>query len=182
MYEANIKLGILLTFMFLESMFIASAYVIVKNNCIDSKIRSILIFNILSLIIVPCLIYFLEYPLIPRTIDDKTMYELIIKDGISVIFKQSNDFMSLLYQVIGLLFLLFFLFSTILGCLHTLSMLNLSIDGNKFWTWIYKKTYIWCKSSFRYIVTNIIFVVLSFLMISGLLLELVLRNANYPSF
>lgn len=182
MYEANIKLGILLIFMFLESMFIASAYVIVKNNCIDSKIRSILIFNILSLIIVPCLIYFLEYPLIPRTIDDKAMYEFIIKDGISVIFTQTNNFMSILYQVVGLLFLLFFLLSTILGCLHTLSMLNLSIDGNGFWRWIYKKTYIWCKSSFRYIITNIILLVLSFLMISGLLLEFVLSNASYTNF
>ena len=68
-----------------------------------------------------------------------------------------------------------FMIFTLIGLMHVLSMINLTLKSRwgKIWSLIYSKTIVFCNSVTFYMSFGIFLLVLSFLLVSGILAMLV---------
>ena len=170
-YEKQISSIILCTFVFLETTFLTIAYVIVKKYHVDRSIRSIMLFNIIATAGVPILLYLLKNPITEQAVNKQEILRQAEMSGILMLLSDVDIFGFLLYQAIGVIFLVGFMAFTLIGLIHILSMLNLTLNKrlSKMWGWIFKITFGFCKSVAFYIFFGSFLLVVSFLFVSGVL-------------
>jgi hypothetical protein len=89
----------------LEAISWVAAYLIIKRNIVDRKIKGMLLFNILSAIYIPVIIYWLENPVIVTNINKTEILMQMRQEGaISILLEPENlD----LYSIKRLVFLLY---------------------------------------------------------------------------
>lgn len=152
-YEKQISTVILCTFVFLETAFLTTAYVIVKKYYVDKSIKSIMLFNIIATTGVPILLYLLKNPMKEQAVNKQEILRQAEMSGILTLFSDANIFGFLLYQAIGVIILVGFMAFTLIGLIHILSMLNLTLKNRfgKMWGWIFRKTSSFCKSVAVYV-------------------------------
>lgn len=174
-YEKEISTVILCTFVFLETTFLTTAYVTVKKYYVDKSIKIILLFNILATIGVPILLYFVKNPITGLVINKQEILRQVERTGIFSLLLDVDIFGVLLYQAIGVILLVGFLTFTMIGLMHVLSMINLTLSNRfgKMWSWIFRKTLGYCKSVKFYMFFCSFLLVLSFLFVSGVLSMLI---------
>ncbi len=170
-YEKEISTVILCTFVFLETTFLTTAYVIVKKYYVDKSIKIILLFNVLATIGVPILLYLEKNPITGLIVNKQEILQRAERNGIFSLLQDVDIFGFLLYQAIGILILAGFLIFTMIGLMHVLSMINLTLKNRfgKVWSWIFRKTLGFCKSTKFYMFFGFFLLVLSFLFVSGVL-------------
>lgn len=173
-YEKEISTVILCTFVFLETTFLTTAYVIVKKYYVDKSIKLILLFNIFATIGVPILLYLEKNPVTGLVVNkQEILYQA--EGNVFSLLRDVDIFGFLLYQAIGVIIMGGFLAFTMIGLMHVLSMINLTLK-NRFgqvWSWIFRKTLGFCKSVKFYMFVGIFLLVLSFLFVSGALSTLI---------
>lgn len=176
-YEKQISTVILCTFVFLETAFLTTAYVIVKKYYVDKSIKSIMLFNIIATTGVPILLYLLKNPMAEQAVNKQEILRQAEMSGILTLLSDANIFGFLLYQAIGVIILVGFMAFTLIGLIHILSMLNLTLKNRfgKMWGWIFRKTFGFCKSVAFYIFFGSFLLVISFLFVSGVLSMLITR-------
>ena len=176
-YEKQISTVILCTFVFLETAFLTTAYVIVKKYYVDKSIKSIMLFNIIATTGVPILLYLLKNPMTEQAVNKQEILRQAEMSGILTLLSDANIFGFLLYQAIGVIILVGFMAFTLIGLIHILSMLNLTLKNRfgKMWGWIFRKTFGFCKSVAFYIFWGSFLLVISFLFVSGVLSMLITR-------
>lgn len=176
-YEKQISTVILCTFVFLETAFLTTAYVIVKKYYVDKSIKSIMLFNIIATTGVPILLYLLKNPMTEQAVNKQEILRQAEMSGILTLLSDVNIFGFLLYQAIGVIILVGFMAFTLIGLIHILSMLNLTLKNRfgKMWGWIFRKTFGFCKSVAFYIFFGSFLLVISFLFVSGVLAMLITR-------
>lgn len=177
-YKKVIIIGLLIAAMFLETMSLTAAYVNIKKGIrFDKKMQSVLLYNLVSVMLIPFLLYFSEYPIVGVGIDKNAIYEMMVREGIMSVIKNMNIFFFLLYQVIGLIIVIIYIAHTFLGELHIWSMINLYMQtkGEKIWNFFYSKTYTKCRNNLYYIMIGSLWLILSFLMISGFLISWIMK-------
>ncbi len=174
-YEKEISAVVLCTFVFLETAFLTTASVIVKGYYVDKSIKIILLFNILATIGVPVLLYLEKNPIIGLIVNKQEILQLTERNGIISLLQDMDIFGFLLYQTIGMIILAGFLTFTMIGLMHVLSMINLTLNNrfDRVWSWIFKKTLGFCKSVKFYMFFGSLLLVLSFLFVSGVLAMIV---------
>ena len=170
-YEKEISAVILCTFVFLETTFLTTAYVIVKKYYVDKSIKLILLFNIFATIGVPILLYLEKNPITSLVVNKQELLHQAERNGMFFLLRDVDTFGFLLYQAIGIIIMVGFLSFTMLGLMHVLSMINLALRNRfgKVWNWIFRKTLGFCKSVKFYIFFGSFLLVLSFLFVSGIL-------------
>lgn len=170
-YERQINLFTLCTFIFLETTFITTAAITLKKYSIDKSIKHILLFNIVATICVPIILYFEQNPILGQMFNKKEILGKIETSGIFTLLFDSYTFAFLLYQIIGLVILMAFMTFTLFGLMHVLSMINLALKNrfSKMWSWIFRKTLVFCESFKLYMIIGISLLVLSVLFVSGIL-------------
>lgn len=174
-YEKEISTVILCTFVFLETAFLTTAYVIVKKYYVEQSIKLILLFNIFAAIGVPILLYLEKNPITGLVVNKQELLHQAERNGMFSLLRDVDTFGFLLYQVIGVTIIVGFLSFTMIGLMHVLSIINLTI-GDRFgevWSWIFRKTLGFCKSVKVYIFFGSFLLVLSFLFVSGILSMLI---------
>lgn len=176
-FESQISLIILIMTVLLESTFLTTAYMVTKKYYIDASIKSILLFNIFSTVCSPILLYLMKKPLMGQFVNKGEILNTINNEGIISLLFNVNAYGFLLYQALGVLILFGFMFFTMIGTLHILSMVNLTLQNRliKVWRWLYKKTLGFCNSVGFYIGFGGLLLVMSFLFVSGILAELLNR-------
>lgn len=176
-YEKQISTVILCTFVFLETAFLTTAYVIVKKYYVDKSIKSIMLFNIIATTGVPILLYLLKNPMTEQAVNKQEILRQAEMSGILTLLSDVNIFSFLLYQAIGVIILVGFMAFILIGLIHILSMLNLTLKNRfgKMWGWIFRKTFGFCKSVAFYIFFGSFLLVISFLFVSGVLAMLITR-------
>lgn len=174
-YEKLISTVIVCTFVFLETTFLTTAYLTVKKYYVDKSIKIILLFNIFATIGVPILLYLMKNPITELIINKEKLLLQAEKSGIFSLLFDVDIFAFLLYQAIGVIILMGFLAFTMIGLMHVLSMINLTLKNRfrKMWSWIFRKTLGFCKSVKFYIFLGSFLLVLSFLFVSGILSMLI---------
>lgn len=175
-YEKEIGTVILCTFVFLETAFLTTAYVIVKKYYVEQSIKRILLFNIFAAIGVPILLYLEKNPITGLVVNKQELLYQAERNGIFSLLRDVDTFGFLLYQVIGVTIIVGFLSFTMIGLMHVLSIINLTLR-NRFgevWSWIFRKTLGFCKSVKSYIFFGSFLLVLSFLFVSGILSMLII--------
>ena len=97
------------------------------------------------------------------------------RNGMFSLLRDVDTFGFLLYQAIGVIIMAGFLSFTMIGLMHVLSMINLTLRKRfgKVWSWIFRKTLGFCKSVKFYISFGSFLLVLSFLFVSGVLSMLI---------
>lgn len=175
-YEKEISKVILCAFVFLETTFLTTSYVIVKKYYVDKSIKIILLFNILATIGVPILLYLEKNPITGIVVNKQEILYYAERNGIFSLLLDLDTFGFLLYQAIGIIILVGFLTFTMIGLMHVLSMINLTLNNRfgKTWSWIFRKTLGFCKSVKFYMFFGSLLLVLSFLLVSGVLLMLII--------
>lgn len=170
-YEKEISTVILCTFVFLETTFLVITYVVVKKYYVDRSIKLILLFNIFATIGVPILLYLEKNPITALVVDKQELLHQAETNGIGSLIIDADTFGFLLYQAIGVIIMIGFLSFTMIGLMHVLSMINLTLRNRfwKVWSWIFRKTLGCCKSVKFYIFFGSFLLVLSFLFVSGIL-------------
>lgn len=174
-YEKEISTVILCTFVFLETTFLTTAYVIVKKYYIDKSIKIILLFNIFATIGVPILLYLEKNPITSLVVNKQEILHQAERNGMFSLLRDVDIFGFLLYQAIGVIIMVGFLSFTMIGLMHLLSMINLTLKNRfgKVWSWIYRKTLGFCKSVKFYMFVGFFLLILSFLFVSGVLSTLI---------
>lgn len=170
-YDKQISAIILCTFVFLEVTFLTTAYITVKNHYVDKSIKVILLFNVLAAIGVPILLYFEQNPITVRTWNKQEILHQVETSGMFALLSDGELFGFLLYQAVGVIILVGFMIFTLIGLMHVLSMVNLTLKNgmDKVWSWVFKKSFAFCKSVKFYMFFGIFLLVLSFLFVSGVL-------------
>ena len=151
-----------------------TAYVIVKKYYVDKSIKLILLFNIFATICVPILLYLEKNPVTGLVVNKQEILYQAERNVFSLL-RDVDIFGFLLYQAIGVIIMGGFLAFTMIGLMHVLSMINLTLK-NRFgqvWSWIFRKTLGFCKSVKFYMFVGIFLLVLSFLFVSGALSTLI---------
>lgn len=174
-YEKKISAVILCTFVFLETTFLTTAYVIVKKYYVDKPIKLILLFNILATIGVPILLYLEKNPITGIVVNKQELLHQAEINGFFSLLEDVETFKFLLYQTIGVIIMVVFLFFTMIGLMNVLSTINLTLKNRfgKVWSWIFRKTLRFCKSVKFYIFFGSLLLVISFLFVSGILSMLI---------
>ena len=174
-YEKKISAVILCTFVFLETTFLTTAYVIVKKYYVDKPIKLILLFNILATIGVPILLYLEKNPITGIVVNKQELLHQAEINGFFSLLEDVETFKFLLYQTIGVIIMAVFLFFTMIGLMNVLSTINLTLKNRfgKVWSWIFRKTLRFCKSVKFYIFFGSLLLVISFLFVSGILSMLI---------
>lgn len=176
-YEKQISVVILCTFVFLETACLITAYVMVKKYYVDKSIKSILLFNILTTICVPILIYLVKKPIMGPLINKQDILCQAEMSGSISLLSDVEVFVFLLYQAFGVIVLVGFMAFTFIGLMHVLSMINLTLKKRfgKMWSWIFWKTLGFCKSVAFYMFFGSFLLVISFLLVSGVLSMLITK-------
>lgn len=174
-YEKEISTVILCTFVFLETTFLTTSCVIMKKYYVDKSIKIILLFNILATIGVPILLYLEKNPITDLVVNKQEILHQAERNGFFSLLRDVDIFGFLLYQAIGVIILVGFLTFTMIGLMHVLSMINLTLKNRfgKVWSWIFRKTLGFCKSVKYYMFFGSFLLVLSFLFVSGVLSMLI---------
>lgn len=96
-------------------------------------------------------------------------------NGFFSLLEDVETFKFLLYQTIGVIIMVVFLFFTMIGLMNVLSTINLTLKNRfgKVWSWIFRKTLRFCKSVKFYIFFGSLLLVISFLFVSGILSMLI---------
>lgn len=174
-YENEISKVILCTFVFLETTFLTTTCVMVKKYYVDKSIKLILLFNIFATICVPILLYLEKNPITGIVVNKQELLHQAERNGMFSLLRDVDTFGFLLYQAIGVIVMVGFLSLTMIGLMHVLSMINLTLRNRfgKVWSWIFRKTLGFCKSVKFYIFFGAFLLVLSFLFVSGILSMLI---------
>ena len=174
-YEKEISTVILCTFVFFETTFLVTAFITVKKYYADKSIKLILLFNIFATICVPVLLYLERNPIMGIIVNKQEILHQAERNGIFYLLRDAEKFGFLLYQVIGIIVLVVFLVFTMIGLMHVLSMINLTLGKSfkKVWSWIYRKTIFFCESVKFYMFVGAFLLVVSFLFVSGALSMLI---------
>ena len=170
-YEKQISAVILCTFVFLETAFLTTAYITVKKYYVDKPIKSIMLFNILATTGVPILLYLVKNPIAWQEVNKQEILHQAEMSGSISMLSDVDVFGFLLYQAVGVIILVGFMIYTLIGLMHVLSMINLTLNKRfgKMWRWIFKKTLRFCKSVAFYMLFGSLLLVMSFLFVSGVL-------------
>lgn len=173
-FESQISNVVLIMTVLLESTFLTISYVVTKKNYIDKSIRSILIFNVFATACLPVLLYLMKKPFINLSVNKEMILNTISNDGVFSLLFDVKAYGFLLYQAIGVIILFGFMLFTLIGTVHILSMINLALENRltKVWRWLYKKTLKFCNSVGFYIGFGILLLVMSFLLVSGILVSI----------
>lgn len=174
-YERQISAVVLCAFVFIETAFLTTAFVTVKKYYVDRAIKSILLFNIFATTGVPILLYFVNNPIVGMAVNKQEVLHQAEKSGILSLLFDVHVFGFLLYQAVGVIFLVGFMAYTLVGLMHVLSMINLTLKKRfgKMWAWIFRKTLGFCKSPVFYIFFGSFLLIVSFLFVSGVLSMLI---------
>ncbi|MDD3140181.1 MAG: hypothetical protein PHX08_14565 [Lachnospiraceae bacterium] len=170
-FETQISMILLSMTVFLESTFITIFYFVTKNYYIDKSLKTILRFNIFATFCSPLLLYLMKNPITNLTINKNYILNQINSEGVFSLLKDVDIYGFLLYQAFGVVFLFGFMFFTLIGTMHILAMVNLTLDNRlkNIWKRLYVITLNYCKSLYFYIGFGMFLLVLSFIFVSGLM-------------
>ena len=124
---------------------------------------------------VPILLYLVKYPIMGQVVNKQEILRQAEMSGIFSLLSDVDIFGFLLYQALGVIILVGFMTFTLIGLMHVLSMINLTLKKRfgKMWSWIFRKTLGFCQSVAFYMFFGSFLLVLSFLFVSGVLSMLI---------
>lgn len=107
-----------------------------------------MLFNIFATIGLPTLAYLEKNPIKGLIVNKQKLLHQVEKNGMFSLLWDMDTFGFLLYQAIGVIIMVGFLSFTVIGLMHVLSMINLTLRNRfgKVWSWIFRKTLRFCKS------------------------------------
>lgn len=173
-YEHRIVVIMNIINAFLSTMLFTTTYITIRKYKVDAAIKSILIFNLVGTVCSFLLLYFVENPIMYSDIDKQYILTQIIENGVFWILTEAQVFGFILYQFIGMLIIFAFMVYILMGTIHVLSTINLTLQNKftKVWKFLFKMTFCLCKSIKVYICIGSVLLCVGFLYVSGVLAKI----------
>lgn len=145
-----------------------------KGMKFKKELNLVLIINTLALVIVPCIINLTTKASEKQGID---IAKLKLEAELGNMFGSADlyDILFLMYQISGLVCVIIYLLCILISNLYLISVININLNSkwNRMWSFIYAKTYRLVSKPITIIVLEIIFLIISYLLVSGVAWNLI---------
>ena len=139
-----------------------------KGMKFKKELNLVLIINTLALVIVPCIINLTTKASEKQGID---IAKLKQEAELGNMFGSADlyDILFLMYQILGLVCAIIYLLCILISNLYLISLININLNSklNRMWSFIYAKTYRLVSKPITIIVLEITFLIISYLLVSG---------------
>ena len=147
-----------------------------RGMTFKKPLNLVLIFNILALVIVPWIVNLTIKTSKENGIDIKKIkqeVELGKGFGSADIF----DIFFLMYQIIGLFFVIIYMFCTLISNLYLISLININLNSKwgRMWSFINEKTYRLMSKPIAIVVIEAVCLIIGYLFVSGVFLNLITK-------
>ena len=179
-YESQITIGIIVFFIVLESFCLTTAYLTYKKYAMSIDTKKRVLFNLIGASIAVIGLLLQRHPICGAEVDKAECLEILQNHGIAGMLLGGEDYLYLVAQAAGLVFLVLYMLQILKGALHILALINLALGkrAKKLWMCIWKFTDKDCGRAAKYYKVCIIFMFISFCLVSGLFIEFVLNISN----
>lgn len=145
-----------------------------KGMKFKKELNLVLIINTLALVIVPCIINLTTKASEKQGID---IAKLKQEAELGNMFGSADlyDILFLMYQILGLVCAIIYLLCILISNLYLISLININLNSklNRMWSFIYAKTYRLVSKPITIIVLEITFLIISYLLVSGVAWNLI---------
>lgn len=150
-------------------------YCIRKGMRFRKDLNVLLVHNIFALIAVPFLIFQTNKGSEKWGIDMEVLRQQVIQTGKLPIFEDSFDFFFLGYQILGLAFIVLYMLFVLISNIYLVALININLNSRlrKMWLFLNRKTYRIATNTKMTILISAVFLILSYLMVSGIILDLI---------
>lgn len=171
-YRWHIRLGIVAISLIIELITVLIYYKGKKNHILyDKNLKEIAIFNMISIIMIPILIGVISSPIYNNRIDFTILEQEIVTKGVLQAYFDCSFGKYAIFQVVGLLFVGFFLIYIVISDLYIIAVLNIVMEkkGQWFWRWLLRRTCGKSKDGINHIKIGMFWLVFSIMMTIGVL-------------
>lgn len=145
-----------------------------KGMKLKKELNLVLIINTLALVIVPYIINLTTKASEKQGID---IAKLKQEAELGNMFGSADlyDILFLMYQILGLFCVIIYLLCILISNLYLISLININLNSklNRMWSFIYAKTYRLVSKPITIIVLEITFLIISYLLVSGVAWNLI---------
>ncbi len=145
-----------------------------KGMKLKKELNLVLIINTLALVIVPYIINLTTKASEKQGID---IAKLKQEAELGNMFGSADlyDILFLMYQILGLVCVIIYLLCILISNLYLISLININLNSkwNRMWSFIYAKTYRLVSKPITIIVLEITFLIISYLLVSGVAWNLI---------
>lgn len=150
-------------------------YCIRKGMKFRKDLNILLVYNMLALIAVPFLIFQTNRGSEKWGIDMEVLRQQVIQTGKLPVFEDSFDLFFLGYQILGLVCIVFYMLFVLISNIYLVAIININLNSRlkKMWLFLIRKTYRIAMNTKMTIIISAVFLLFSYLMISGIILNLI---------
>ncbi len=152
-----------------------AVFCVKKGTMFKKELNIMLILNTFALIAVPGLIWRTITANEERGIDIEKLRKQVEHDKIFTLFNDVSDTLFLGYQIVGLLVVIIYILLVLVSNVYLISLINISfnVKPRKIWEFINQKTYSLASKPATLILIEMIFLIMSYLMVSGVVLDFI---------
>ena len=143
-----------------------------------NDLNLILIFNTLALAIVPALLWQTTWASKKRGIDIELLRKQVIETGGITGLSDFSIALFFAYQIAGLIFVIIYMVVVLISNMYLISLINLNLNSRmkNMWLFINRKTYGLGSNVKKVILGESVFLLISYLMVSGIVLDLLSKQ------
>lgn len=182
-YRFQVQMGLVIASFVIEVATVLAYYNSKKTHVIYGKnIKEMSYFNMGGILCIPILIGIINSPMYTSKINLDAFKQSVDIDGLVKAFSNSEYAYYALFQMVGMLFLAFFMIHITCSDIYIIAATNIVADkrGKWFWNGLFKLTYKRGKKWKTHVAIGMLFLVMSILCIVGIIpyIMVVLRNMN----
>ena len=170
-YRWQIRLGIIIVSLLIELLTCTIYYRGKKNRILyDKNLKQIGNFNMISVLIIPLLIGIISSPIYNSKIDFDCFKERMMTNNLIRIYFTNPSSKYILFQIMGLIFIVIFLIYIVWSDLYVISVINIALEkkGQKFWKQLLEWTCGKSKEGSKHIKIGLVCISVSVVMIMGI--------------
>lgn len=174
-YSKIIHSTIIITSTAIGIMALGMAFFCIKKGMkFEKELNLLLIINMLALVIVPWLIN-----LTTKASEKQGIDITILKQKVELgnLFGSVDiyDILFLMYQILGLVSGIIYMFYILISNLYIVSLININLDSkwSRMWLGLYKKTYRFVKKPITVVIREGVSLAISYLLVSGVFWNLI---------
>lgn len=152
-----------------------AVFCIKKGMQFRKDLNIMLMFNMSALVTVPVLIWQTVVASEQRKIDMEALKAQITQTENFSIWDDMPTTIFLVYQIIGLMIIVIYMLSVLISNIYLISLINLNLNSGLrgMWQFLNQKTYTVGLKPAKIIWCEVIFLIISYLMVSGIILDLI---------
>ncbi|MGO5052374.1 hypothetical protein ACTQ6A_07600 [Lachnospiraceae bacterium LCP25S3_G4] len=170
-YKNRIQVGMLIAALVIGFLTIVTYYIGERKNMyFDKNIKSIVVFNIVSIFVIPLLMWLIDNPIFFKGVEYSLLKQQIESKGLVPTILNTEVGPSVLYQMTGVILTGFFLIYILVSDIYIVALVNV-VNGSvlqPFWHLLLRKTCGRTKNGAVHIIYGLLILMICYTMITGI--------------